>query len=152
MRRIERPVGASRTTLTRPHWSPSFPRGYPERLLLSEYGKALASSVLPEDVYFHHRWLRFEQFGPHLGMRNEAHLKLQRFRFLLAFTACCCSLFLSESGEPVFLEPSSSLADCVGDLIVRDTAHVASTGNACSRFSRQLHLCTKESDKNEIVY
>src|SRR6266851_387905 len=37
-----------------------------------------------------------------------ASLKLQRFRFLLAFSACCCSLFLSESGEPVFLEPSSS--------------------------------------------
>jgi len=38
-----------------------------------------------------------------------ASLKLQRFRFLPAFAACCCSVFLSESGEPVFLErPSSS--------------------------------------------
>src|SRR5215469_12510667 len=72
MRRLERPVGASPTTFMRPHWSPSFPRGYPERLLLSEYGKAPASSVLPEDVYFHHRWLRFEQSGPHPGTRNEA--------------------------------------------------------------------------------
>src|SRR6266446_853893 len=37
-----------------------------------------------------------------------ASLKLQRFRFSPAFTACCCSFFLSESGEPVFLEPPSS--------------------------------------------
>ncbi len=38
-----------------------------------------------------------------------ADLKLQRFRFLPAFTACCCSFFLSESGKPVFLEyPSNS--------------------------------------------
>src|SRR6266487_3213216 len=71
MRRLEPPVGASPTTLMRPHWSPPFPRGYPERLLLSEYGKALASSVLPEDVCFHHRWLRFEQCGPHPGTRNS---------------------------------------------------------------------------------
>src|SRR6266568_1437595 len=108
MRRIEHHVGASHITFMRPHWSPSFPRGYPERLLLSEYGKALAASVLPEDVCFQNRWLRFEQCGPHPGTRNEAHLKLQRFGLLLAFTACCCSVFLSESGEPVFLEPSSS--------------------------------------------
>jgi len=33
-----------------------------------------------------------------------ASLKLQRFRFSLAFAACCCSLFLSESGKPVFLQ------------------------------------------------
>ena len=37
-----------------------------------------------------------------------ASLKLQRFRFSLAFTACCCSLFLSEPGQPVFLKPPSS--------------------------------------------
>jgi hypothetical protein len=37
-----------------------------------------------------------------------ASLKLQRFGFLPAFSACCCSFFLSESGEPVLLEPSSS--------------------------------------------
>src|SRR6266516_7684557 len=109
MRRLERPLGASPTTFMRPHWSPSFPRGYPEWLLYPEYGKALASSVLPEDVCLHHRWLRFEQCRPHHGTRNEAPLKLQRFGFLPAFAACCCSLFLSEPGQPVFLEsPSSS--------------------------------------------
>jgi hypothetical protein len=38
-----------------------------------------------------------------------AGLKLQRFRFLPAFAACCCPFFLSEAGKPVFLEhPSSS--------------------------------------------
>jgi len=37
-----------------------------------------------------------------------ASLKLQRFRFSLAFTACCGSLFLSEPGQPVFLKPPSS--------------------------------------------
>ena len=38
-----------------------------------------------------------------------ADLKLQRFRFLPAFAACCCSFFISESGKPVFLKnPSSS--------------------------------------------
>ena len=51
----ERNVGASHITFMRTHCSPSFPRGYPERLLYPEYGKALASSVLPEDVYLHHR-------------------------------------------------------------------------------------------------
>ena len=71
MRRVERPVGASPTTLMRPHWSPSFPRGCPERLLHSEYGKALASGVLPKDVCFHHRWLRFEPCGPHPLTRNS---------------------------------------------------------------------------------
>ncbi len=33
-----------------------------------------------------------------------ASLKLQRFGFSLAFSACCCSVFLSKSGKPVFLE------------------------------------------------
>jgi len=51
----ERNVGASLITFMRPHWSPSFLRGYPERLLYSKYRKALASSVLPEDVCFHPR-------------------------------------------------------------------------------------------------
>src|SRR5260370_10055417 len=38
-----------------------------------------------------------------------ASLRLQRFGLSLAFTACCCSVFLSESGKPVFLEsPSNS--------------------------------------------
>jgi len=70
MRRIERNVGASHITFMRPHWSPSFPRGYSEWLLYSEYGKALASSVLPEDVCFHPRWLRFGQSCSHLIARN----------------------------------------------------------------------------------
>src|SRR5260370_8516935 len=39
-----------------------------------------------------------------------ASLRLQRFGLLLAFAACCCSVFLSESGKPVFLEsPSNSI-------------------------------------------
>src|SRR5260370_15500498 len=38
-----------------------------------------------------------------------ASLRLQRFGLLLAFAACCCSVILSESGKPVFLEsPSNS--------------------------------------------
>ena len=55
MRHLERNVGASHITLMRPHWSPSFPRGYPKRLLYSGYRKALAAIVLPEDVCFHPR-------------------------------------------------------------------------------------------------
>ena len=58
-----------------------------------------------------------------------ASLKLQRFRFSLAFTACCGSLFLiyaRSAGVPKNLP--QVLANCIGDLIVRDTAHVASTG------------------------
>src|SRR5258706_11034610 len=104
MRRRERPVGASRTTFMRTHCSPSFSRGYPEWLLYSEYGKALASSVLPEDVCLHHRWLRFEQSRPHHGTRNLRASSYNAFAFLPAFAACCCSLFLSEPGQPVFLE------------------------------------------------
>jgi len=87
----ERNVGASHTTFLRPHWSPSFPRGYPGWLLCPEYSKALAPSVLPEDVYFHPLWLRFRQCCSHPLARNEASLKLQRFRFLPALPACCCS-------------------------------------------------------------
>src|SRR5260221_12633679 len=38
-----------------------------------------------------------------------ASLRLQRFGLSLAFSASCCSLSLSESGQPVFLEyPSNS--------------------------------------------
>jgi hypothetical protein len=40
------------------------------RLLYLEHGKTLFSSVLPGNVCLHHRWLRFEQSGPHLGTRN----------------------------------------------------------------------------------
>lgn len=56
--------------------------------------RRLPASVLPEDVYFHLRWLRFGQCCSHPSARNEASLKLQRFRFVPAFTACCCSLWL----------------------------------------------------------
>src|SRR6266487_747436 len=108
MRRLEHTVGASPTSLMRPHWSPPFREDTQNGSFFLSTERRLPSSVLPEDVSFHHRWLRFEQCGPHPGTRNVAHLQLQRFHFLLAFTACCCSLFLSESGEPVFLEPSSS--------------------------------------------
>src|SRR5205807_6642621 len=38
-----------------------------------------------------------------------ASLRLQRFGLVLAFAACCGSVFLSESGKPVFLKsPSNS--------------------------------------------
>ena len=38
-----------------------------------------------------------------------ASLGLQRFGLVLAFSACCCSVILSDSGKPVFLEcPSNS--------------------------------------------
>src|SRR5215469_7028025 len=56
MRRLERNVGASHITFMRPHWSPSFPRGYPGRLLHPRYRKALAQKrsargrVLPSSV------------------------------------------------------------------------------------------------------
>jgi hypothetical protein len=40
MRRLERNVGASLITFLRPHWPPSLPRGYPERLLHPRYRKA----------------------------------------------------------------------------------------------------------------
>jgi hypothetical protein len=56
MRRVERNVGASHITFLRPHWSPSFLRGYPGRLLYPRYRKALAQKrsargrVLPASV------------------------------------------------------------------------------------------------------
>src|SRR5215469_15884367 len=37
-----------------------------------------------------------------------AGLELQRFRSLPAFTAGCCPVFLSESGEPAFLKCPSN--------------------------------------------
>src|SRR5260370_30704309 len=37
-----------------------------------------------------------------------ASLKLQRFRLLLALTACCCSLWLSPPRYLLFLEPLSN--------------------------------------------
>src|SRR2546423_7351561 len=127
MRRLERPVGASPTTFMRPQWSPSPPRGYPERLLLSEYGKALASSVLPEDVSFHHRWLRFEQCGPHPGTRNSRASSSNAFTFCsLSRHAAVPSSFRNQVSR-CSSNPPQVLADCGGSLIVRDTAHVAST-------------------------
>ena len=45
-----------------------------------------------------YRWLRFGQSCSHPSARNEASLKLQRFHFLPAFSACCCSLWLSPPG------------------------------------------------------
>jgi len=57
MRRLERPGGASPTTFTRAHCSPFVPWECPRRLLHLEHRTTLFSSVLPGDVYFHHRWL-----------------------------------------------------------------------------------------------
>jgi len=81
MGRLERNVGASHITFMRPHWSPSFSRGYPEWLLYPEYEKALASSVLPKDVYFHHRWLRFGQCCSHPLARNSQASSSNAFAF-----------------------------------------------------------------------
>src|SRR4249919_2284944 len=98
MRRLERNVGASHITFMRPQWPPSFPRGYPERLLHSGYRKALAQKrsargrVLPSSV------IEVRAILPSPYCAELASLKLQRFGFLPAFSACCCSLFLSESG------------------------------------------------------
>jgi hypothetical protein len=109
MRRLERNVGASHITFLRPHWSPSFPREYPGRLLYPEYGKALARKrsargrVLASSVIE----VRAILLSP--SCAELAGLELQRFRSLSAFTAGCCPLFLSEPGQPVFLEhPSNS--------------------------------------------
>src|SRR5438132_14130566 len=63
----------------------------------SARGRVLPSSVIEV------RAMLLSPYGAEL-----ASLKLQRFGFLPAFSACCCSVFLSESGEPVFLEPPSS--------------------------------------------
>ena len=93
----------------RPHWSPSFPRGYEGTATLSRIrkgsgfkrsarGRVLASSVIEV------RAMLLSPSGAEL-----AGLELQRFRSLSAFTAGCCPLFLSEPGKPVFLEyPSNS--------------------------------------------
>jgi hypothetical protein len=64
----------------------------------SARGRVLASSVV-----------EVRAVSPSPWDAELAGLKLQRFRFLPAFSACCCPLFLSEPGQPVFLEhPSSS--------------------------------------------
>src|SRR2546430_17700000 len=90
----ERTVGASHTTLMRPHWSPSLLRGYPGRLLCPEYSKASSCKrsargrVLPSSVV--EVWAIL--LSPECA--ELAGLQLQRFRFLPALPACCCSLWL----------------------------------------------------------
>jgi hypothetical protein len=67
------------------------------------FKRSARGCVLPSSV-IEVRAILLSPYGAEL-----ASLKLQRFRFLPAFAACCCSLFLSEPGQPVFLEsPSSS--------------------------------------------
>src|SRR5215472_2140369 len=85
MRRLERPVGASPTTFLRPHWPPSFPRGYPERLLHPEYGKALASSVLEDGCVLPSSGVEVRAVWPSPWDAELAGLKLQRFRSSLRF-------------------------------------------------------------------
>ena len=105
----ERNIGASHITFMRPHWSPSFRRGYEGTATLSQvpegsgFKRSARGCVLPSSVIK----VRAILLSPYCA--ELASLKLQRFRFSLAFAACCCSVFLSESGKPVFLEhPSSS--------------------------------------------
>ena len=77
-------------TLFRVRKGPGFKRSARGRVLASSVVEVRAVSPSPWDA-------------------ELAGLKLQRFGFLPAFAACCCSLFLSEPGQPVFLEsPSSS--------------------------------------------
>src|SRR6266566_5001861 len=109
MRRLERNVGASHITLLRPHWSPSLRRGYPRRLLCLEYRKASSykrsarGRVLPSSV------IEVRAILPSPYCAELASLRLQRFGLVLAFSACGCSVILSEAGKPVFLEcPSNS--------------------------------------------
>src|SRR5438445_13828948 len=68
----------------------------------SGFKRSARGCVLPSSV------IEIRAVWPSPWDAELASLKLQRFGFLPAFAACCCSLFLSESGEPVFLEPSSS--------------------------------------------
>jgi hypothetical protein len=60
-----------------------------------------SSSLAPTDgdgLFLRLMSIRFEQSCPHCIVRNKAHLKLQPFGFLPAFSARYCSLLLSESG------------------------------------------------------
>ena len=122
MRCGERNRGASPITGLRPHWSPSFPRGYPGRLLYPRYGKALTQKrsarghVLPSSVIE----VRAMLLSP--SCAEEAHLGLQRFGLVLVFTAGCCPFSLSGSGELVLLEcPSNAIR-------LRRLSHRASHG------------------------
>src|SRR5258708_28224892 len=64
----------------------------------SARGRVLASSVIEVRAIL-----------PSPYCAELASLRLQRFGLLLAFAACCCSVILSESRQPVFLEcPSNS--------------------------------------------
>src|SRR5215471_13468495 len=77
-------------TLSRVPQGPGFKR--------SARGRVLASLVIEV------RAILPSPYGAEL-----ASLRLQRFGLVLAFSACCCSVVLSDSGQPVFLEsPSNS--------------------------------------------
>src|SRR5215472_13044987 len=116
MRRFERHVGASSITFMRPRWSPSFPRGYPGRLLHPEYrkapartrsagGRVLASSEIEV------RAIRLSPSGAEL-----AGLKLQRFRSSLRFLGMLLSpLAFAERRAGV---PGISLKFGSGNLLV----------------------------------
>src|SRR5260370_40367124 len=88
---------------------PILPLRVPRTATLSRVSKgsglkrSARGCVLPSSVV-EVRAILLSPYGAEL-----ASLKLQRFRFSPAFTACCGSLFLSEPGQPGFLEhPSSS--------------------------------------------
>ncbi len=68
----------------------------------SGFKRSARGRVLPSSV------IEVRAILPSPYCTELASLKLQRFRFLPAFSACCCSFSLSESGEPVFLEPPSN--------------------------------------------
>ena len=68
----------------------------------SGFKRSARGRVLPSSV------IEVRAILPSPYCAELASLKLQRFGFLPAFSACCCSLPLSELGEPVFLEPPSS--------------------------------------------
>jgi hypothetical protein len=65
MRRDERPVGASPTTFDLVGPRPSR-EGTQNGYFFLSTERLWRRSVLSEDVCLHHRWLRFEQSGPHL--------------------------------------------------------------------------------------
>ena len=112
MRRIERNVGASHTSPHHLHeasLAPILPARIPRTATLFRVQKgsgckrSARGRVLPSSV------IEVRAILPSLYCAELASLRLQRFGLLLAFSACCCSVFLSESGKPVFLaSPSSS--------------------------------------------
>jgi hypothetical protein len=69
----------------------------------SGFKRSARGRVLPSSV------IEVRAILPSPYCAELASLRLQRFGLVLAFAACCCSVFLSESGKPVFLEcPSNS--------------------------------------------